>query len=445
MREAPSSLTADLPPARFAIVTDWPRVPVEMWRVVWRLVGPVIGLVLLAVAVVAVILPVYSVVVPMSRPLSLGGSDLGLEPLNELGIPFIVQVLLEVGLAAGTFGAGWALICGRRHVVLFLRRFGHGESTATMSAAARSIGRRWRMVTLDDAAIAPIGPGRAVSTTVAMADRATSLAEWLADVWARVASVCGQFWSWAGDVLTRLWKWGALIGLGAMACAWLVLSARSGTFVHASDDLVPSAGSWPPEGYLFAAGLLTSMVLLAVPLAVLVVGLAFGCIAMWTVRPILVGIGEVLSEVSSADESRRIVLTSDVDLERATRQVEESRSSPFHSRLAVLTVDSIIWRDTVTTLAQSSTAVLVDISVPTPHVLWEIEQVTAARPGRCVLVGEIGCLRHLAHDRLDDPEEKRLVELSREHVVLAYAPGWRGRRRFHSALRRRLAHSALDQ
>lgn len=54
---------------------------------------------------------------------------------------------------------GVRLVRGNRRLVLFLRRFGHSQATAALTYAATTIGRSWRLVTLDDAQIAPIGAG----------------------------------------------------------------------------------------------------------------------------------------------------------------------------------------------------------------------------------------------------------------------------------------------
>jgi hypothetical protein len=59
-----------------------------------------------------------------------------------------------LGLALGV-----RLVRGRRRLVLFLRRFGHTAATHAATVAAASIGSRWRLVTLDDAQIVPVGVG----------------------------------------------------------------------------------------------------------------------------------------------------------------------------------------------------------------------------------------------------------------------------------------------
>lgn len=54
--------------------------------------------------------------------------------------------------------AGMRRLRGGRAVILFLRRFGYGEATRVATfAAAGAIGGSWRLITLDDAAITPMG------------------------------------------------------------------------------------------------------------------------------------------------------------------------------------------------------------------------------------------------------------------------------------------------
>lgn len=68
------------------------------------------------------------------------------------------QAAVAVVVALVALPVGLVLLRGRRRVVLFLRRFGHQDATAVVTfAVARTIGSSWRLVTLDDAAIAPVG------------------------------------------------------------------------------------------------------------------------------------------------------------------------------------------------------------------------------------------------------------------------------------------------
>ncbi len=87
----------------------------------------------------------------------------GTAPPAGDGIGFPAGTIAMMG-AACTFVTGLCLsvsstlMRGRRGLVLFLRRFGHREVTETVTfAVSKTTGRSWRMVTLDDSAIAPVG------------------------------------------------------------------------------------------------------------------------------------------------------------------------------------------------------------------------------------------------------------------------------------------------
>ena len=75
-------------------------------------------------------------------------------PIREIEFAFVTSVLaIWVG-----FRYGRRLVRGRRSTVLFLRRFGYrGSMEAVTFAVVRTIGKTWRLVTLDDEAIAAVG------------------------------------------------------------------------------------------------------------------------------------------------------------------------------------------------------------------------------------------------------------------------------------------------
>jgi hypothetical protein len=72
------------------------------------------------------------------------------------------QLLLFLGACAAVSFLLWRigvrLFRGRRHLALFLRRFGFVPATQALTTAiGGSLGRGWRLVTLDDHKIAPVG------------------------------------------------------------------------------------------------------------------------------------------------------------------------------------------------------------------------------------------------------------------------------------------------
>ena len=75
-------------------------------------------------------------------------------PVPELELAFVASLTIAIiGIRYGR-----RLVRGTRSPVLFLRRFGYrGSMQVVTFAVANTIGSSWRLVTLDDAAIAPVG------------------------------------------------------------------------------------------------------------------------------------------------------------------------------------------------------------------------------------------------------------------------------------------------
>ena len=79
-------------------------------------------------------------------------------PATDAEILLATSALIAIAVA--TRRAGLWLVRGNRELVLFLRRFGYRDATSVASfAATKTIGRSWRLVTLDDAAITPVAGG----------------------------------------------------------------------------------------------------------------------------------------------------------------------------------------------------------------------------------------------------------------------------------------------
>jgi hypothetical protein len=99
----------------------------------------------------------------------------------------------------------------------------------------------------------------------------------------------------------------------------------------------------------------------------------------------------------------------------------------------VLHVDSDVWRPTVKSVADVASVVLIDVSVLTENLLWEIAEVVRDPSTACVLVGHAEGLRAL--EVIDTPLERRLVELLDGRTILAYETTEPGMKRFARALR----------
>src|SRR4051812_18100332 len=137
-----------------------------------RLAGGVLALIGLLATVVAI----PTAFVPIGDVLG----RLNHEQLFEPGFPVR---RLEAAFAVSTFVAiaglryGRRLVRGHRSSVLFLRRFGFDGSMQVVTfAVARSIGVNWRLVTLDDEEIAPVGVDATSRIFFSVGERLAALA-----------------------------------------------------------------------------------------------------------------------------------------------------------------------------------------------------------------------------------------------------------------------------
>lgn len=161
--------------------------------------------------------------------------------------------------------------------------------------------------------------------------------------------------------------------------------------------------------------------------------------------------------MAAAERAKTSGISSAEQIEPAARAIARQSRRFASPRLAVLTVENAIWRGTVDRFAAGSAALLIDVSRPGESLLWEVEQVGQAYPGRCVFIGHYerllqmpGVLEVQASDgsvsRVQPtatptgPIWTRLTARLDGHVVVAYSTDRRGIRRFGRALRARLAH-----
>ena len=130
-----------------------------------RTVAYLLGVALLVMAYLALLPTVTIVAVVLVFSVSEGEAPrpgFDLEPALFIAGSILVAVLL--------WRLGVVLIRGRRHLALFLRKFGFTQATETLSLAIGSgLGRRWRLVTLDDDDVAPMGVSGRSRWTVRLA------------------------------------------------------------------------------------------------------------------------------------------------------------------------------------------------------------------------------------------------------------------------------------
>jgi hypothetical protein len=114
----------------------------------------------------------------------------------------------------------------------------------------------------------------------------------------------------------------------------------------------------------------------------------------------------------------------------------------FAPKLAVLTVDDRIWRETVRAFIKVTAVQLVDVSEPTEHLLWEINELVGGSGSRWVFIGHYDQVAQLMGSADWNMRTYsvvgRLAALLDGHEVLAYTTDQAGMKRFARALRAKL-------
>lgn len=312
---------------------------------------------------------------------------------------------------------GFRLVRGSRRLVLFLRRFGYTDATQALTfAALTTIGGSWRLVTLDDAAVAPVGVSHGLEKLLAAGDLGSL---------------------WAG----RMHKAIGFVAMQALRIALVGMAAVVGyTYLHHRSQLAmlgDAVGRHHARHADAAAGTFRDFAIVAIvaALAFLALGL-LGMAVLPLLQPWLV-FSRALRRAQQATVTQ--ITTMDAG-ERAARDVRRQARKVFSPRLMVLHVDSDVWRHAVRSVANVASVVLIDVSVLTENLLWEISEVARDPSTACVLVGHAEGLREL--EVIDTPLERRLVELLDGRTILGYETTEPGMERFARALRATLEVAA---
>jgi hypothetical protein len=352
-----------------------------------RFVGalvPLFGGLLVLAGLTASILPLLYVIVTFADLVTGRGA-------KAPETAFIVSAVAMVVLLA----AGLRLVRGKRRLVLFLRKFGFvGATQALTFAVVGALGRSWRLVTLDDAEVAPVGTQRR--------------ARWL-------SLVIG------------------LVGLGIVAygLSWVFGDGLQDLLGGVTKDAMKGATWQDALGRIFGAFVIAILVGAIALVAILVPAGFAGAVAIfaWT------SYGAILR----AESSKTVSITSEAQLEQAAPAIARRSRRIIGPRLVVAKVASSIWQLAVRRLASASSAVIIDITDPTDNLLWEIENLRSEMRSRCILVGEQDHLRKMAAGTTQGSSpQARLLRLLDGEQVLAYPSDKLDLRRFARALHARL-------
>jgi hypothetical protein len=384
--------------------------------------GTLVGGLLILIGVVAC-MPAFvlSFIVLLTVFLTNGNAGSGTVVASWHGIDFSsVRIAWYAAVTTAVLGLalGLRLVRGRRRLVLFLRRFGHTAATHAATVAAASIGGRWRLVTLDDAQIVPVGIGPMYDAL----------------------SAAGRRGAVGGAVLRRIYDFAVgvfgtvllLSILGAAIIVWLAVAGGTDIRDLLNADTTATRILWASVGIIAVAYGLYG---LALVLAASIMGLRMLFFPWLTIG------GTVANSVRDAEGSKALPVPDIHAIVTARERAKRLSRQVFSPRLVVLRVDSSVWQQTVNGVASVADVPLIDISEPTDNVLWEIEQLTARFGPRCVFVGEYPRVVHLGTPAPTDPGAQQVQQLLDGRTILAYTTDVAGTRRFTRALQATLEQS----
>ena len=339
-------------------------------------------------------------------------SDLGGFPSGPLTLWLIAFAVVAELL-------GRRLVRRRRKTVLFLRRFGYDDATRAILAATESVGRTWRVVTLDDSSIQPVEAAPRLRRTFTGVIRS--------------AAVVDRGRRRAGTGLRWLYTLTVLAGL-----VFIWQSGASG------DEMLGWLESGLPAIISFIETWFVRVLTVVVVLAVLWV------LAVLAMRLVRTG----SRSLDTAMEYRYLVVRGAPDIEETCQRLDSRERAVFNPRLMVVKVDSAVWQATVSRLADVSDAMLFDVSRPSDNLVWEMETLLEEYADCCVFIGHLDTLRRYLdrvvglsqHDGLGvepvtgslDSPVARVDQLLDGRTVVGYRSDAQGLRRFRRALRAEL-------
>lgn len=336
------------------IVSDAPR-PDRLARVRRGLIT-FVGVVLIVAGILATV-PVVMIVLLVGA--------LGLpEDSGSMGPSQVGQLVLLGLAAAACIFAGARLVRGKRRLVLFLRRFGfEGSSRALTFAVGTALGRRWRLITLDDAELGPVGVSKGARRT----------------------------WGFGRWILLAL----AIVGT-VYAISWIRGDAPGEILTGIFDSVYENAvaqGENPIGAFIGA-------LLIAILLGVVI--LLFGVVFIFA--PVAFAGAATLftwgawRAIRKAERMKATEVRTETEIEPTFSRVARRTRGVFGPRLVVLRAAHDIWQEVVRRLAASVSVVLIDVSEPTENLLWEIAELKDDVRSRWILVGRRDRVEALAAD-----------------------------------------------
>ena len=401
------------------VVLDGP--PLRRLRAAWRRAPTVLGALLVGFAAVAA-LPLIALTIAVgiyffvwldfrSHP-----EKVWPEWFEEIRGDLVPVWLLALLVTIGGVILGLRLVRRNRNLLLFLRRFGFSPATKTVTEATTQLGDFWRVVTLDDDRIESLGSGDVVEDLV------------------EVVSGVKRSYRSARPWVTKGWKL-VMRGAAAVLAISLVFVVRPGPDWDARLDrleVLVDVDQEPDGGWMLAARIAAVVLIVGVAMAVLWAALVVvvGWVLSLPIRLVYGGVSRGVTAAAALDELHIVEVEQIATVGEIVRR--QSRTV-FGARLAVLTVSSAIWQETVTGIAELCAIPLIDISEPTENVLWEVEELVRRFGDRCVFIGAYDRLQELT-TREPDHLMERLSTFLDGRQVLGYKSDAGGGERFVRAL-----------
>jgi hypothetical protein len=323
------------------VVLDGPHLRPAAWTAA-RGVGFVVGSVLRVIGLTAVF-PVLAMTYAAAIWIFDRDQDM---------VPNWVVPLWLVSAVATWLACRWGarLRTGSRRAVLYLRRFGHVEASRTVTAAVTRIGAHWRVLTLDDGHVSPLGV------------RGANAVE--------AAARLGRHGEAVMSGITR-----SLRAVATLA-AWAVVAVVGITAVQAvRDNRDPVTAVLHRLGDRRALAYVTDH---ATAIVVVVAVLGVGLVVRVAVNLFASATGALGEHVRAAERATRLRIDDEQSLKAARILLGARVRRVVSARMCVLTVDSRVWRTTVVTLGADAAIPLIDITEPTGNILWEVDRMREA-------------------------------------------------------------------
>ena len=330
---------------------------------------------------------------------------------------------------------GRRLVRQGRTLVLFLRRFGDDEAMRAVTfAVSRTIGGAWRIVTLDDAEIEAVGVAAPTRLVFRVAGALSTGARRFLGALAKVAPFVPAILLAivvSDLVLARIWEqplepnaWSAVL----TPFIDIVTAVASGRMP------LERVGFHPPG--VFAAIVIaigwTAHTLQALITTAPLVTVAVVAVLLFMAAP--------ARAVLAAESAKTHEVMEPSDIHGTATALTAGKTDFFGPRLVVLRVATPIWRETIKTFAQKASVALVDVSEPSEHLVWEVQELNAIASIQVVFIGHQPDVETLADPGAAAASRwhKELAAILEWEEILAYTTDRAGMRRFSRALRNRL-------